>query len=278
MGLTKAKDFKGKFIKALIYGLSGVGKTHLGASIPDALHILGESQGLMTIRSVNPEAEVWVLNEDGKATDETMRKELIDALHYLRENKDKYNAVVIDSLTEIYTFVLGQITKKNGRGIPDTDDYVETNGVCINIVKSFRDLDMNVLFICLGDEKMDKEKNLFMRPALSPKFNNMVTGCVNIVGYMYSRLNKEGNVGRKVLFQESQRYQTKPAPGLESVEGPDFMGWTDKIEQALCGNVIPIKKDKPAKKPSKVTEKTEAKEEVKEEAEPKTNSRRRRRS
>ena len=62
--LVMSGDAKISWLKVLVYGASGAGKSQLMATMPDPLLILlTEKQGEMTIRRVNPKAMIHVIED-----------------------------------------------------------------------------------------------------------------------------------------------------------------------------------------------------------------------
>lgn len=71
-------------------------------------------------------------------------------------------------------------------------DYGTNTNQMRKLVRSFRDLPMNVIFTALASEvKDDQTGEMFTRPALTAKLAEDVYSYVDIVGYYYTRQNQE---------------------------------------------------------------------------------------
>lgn len=71
-------------------------------------------------------------------------------------------------------------------------DYGINTNQMRKLVRSFRDLPMNVIFTALAKEsKNDQTGELYTKPALTDKLTEDVCGYVDIVGYYYTRQNAE---------------------------------------------------------------------------------------
>src|SRR4051812_49045287 len=96
-------------LRALTYGPSGIGKTRFGATASNALFISAEA-GLLSVtdRSVN-NAEIKSMAD------------LRDAYEFLSKPGHGYETVVIDSLTEIQSFIIANMT--GGKRMPQKGEW-----------------------------------------------------------------------------------------------------------------------------------------------------------
>lgn len=238
------------WVKLLVYGPSGAGKTSLLATMPDPLIVLlTEKHGAMTIKRVNPKAKIIFIEDKvlcachdvpiKKCPDGGKRTRVIKAqdvlygtLDDLRTKEHPFRSVALDSLTDMQQILLSDM--KGGQ--PGADVSLKQWGKLIDktkhLIKSFRDLNMHVGVICLSDEVQDNTNRLVYRPALAGK---KLPG--NIIQYFnlccFQRKTRDAEaVGGAVyesVFDWGPEYYTKTSPALNPVEPPVIRNIVDKI-------------------------------------------------
>jgi len=122
-------------VKLLVYGLSGKGKTVLGASAPRPLFLSAEN-GLLSLRRYNlPFIKIDTL------------KSLRDAFDFCETPKaTQFDTVILDSLSEIAEIALAE---QKGKTKDGRKAYGEMADIVTQIVKDFRDLPRkHVVLIC----------------------------------------------------------------------------------------------------------------------------------
>ena len=119
-----------KFVKSLVYGGAGVGKTVLASTAPNPLIISAES-GLMSLADLDiPVIEV------------TTKDEVDEAYKYALESD--YDTICLDSISEIAEVVLAGEKKnfKDGRKA-----YGVMNDQMVPLIRNFRDIkDKHIYF------------------------------------------------------------------------------------------------------------------------------------
>lgn len=219
---------KQNYLNMLVYGDPGEGKTVLAGSadeVPEMRPVLivDVEGGTRSISERNPEVHVvrvltW--------------KELQKVYDELQSGRTDYRTVVLDSLTEIQKFSMYQIMEDLVRKEPERDpdipsvrEWGKNIEQIRRLVRGFRDLEMNVIFTALakGDRnpKTGVTKN---KPYLSGKLADEVAGFLDIVGYLYSKVdavNGEEKTVRRLLTQKTEEYVAKdrtarlPTPVVE---------------------------------------------------------------
>ena len=208
-----------RWFKGLFYGKHGSGKTELAGSsvdvesMRDVLMIDAES-GDMTLYDSTRIHNIDKLHHIEVTTFNQVAyvQEFLKAYCSARDRNDKktmsklyeqvtgiatdtppvYRTVIIDSLTEVEAYCTYQILKidvdniqKELSGDIDTAGWPEfrKNLEMVKLlVRAFRDLPMNVIFICAESYTQDEVKRHHYSPAMTGKLGSQIQGFVDIVG------------------------------------------------------------------------------------------------
>lgn len=242
MKLTEALQSAG--VSAIIYGESGIGKTHFAGTLPGKTLILAaEANGIKTLaRSENAgNIEIVYLPEPGTTIEETNDRynRYFDAL-MVRDLA--YDNIVLDSATELANILLIQKTdlSKNG-GIPTVKNYGEVQFAMKRYLRILRDLAQvkgkNVIVIALEAELVLSQnadaQTSKTHPALSgKKLSPEAEGLFDIVAHLEKRsdgtrvFRLEGNdnfvakdrFGRKGCAATGAALLTPPTANTEKKE------------------------------------------------------------
>jgi GTPase SAR1 family protein len=203
------------FIKALVYGASGSGKTSFAGTAPKAIFASAEG-GLMSIAHFHP-SFVDIRNVD----------DLKQLLTYLKTQKHEYQTVIIDSISEINEIIKAGIEQKNGKSM-QLQDWQVVQRTLRAIFRGFRDLPMHVLFLCQENMEMDEQKISKIVPSLNGKAATEIAYFMDIVGYL--RIDPDGT--RHLITEPNSRYLTKDRSRVIGNETPiDFGVWMNKISK-----------------------------------------------
>lgn len=183
------------FVKALIYGESGTGKTVLASTAPRPILWL-ESEG--GTNSIADREGIDIARVHGL---DTYR----EALQYLEANPGIYKTVVIDSFSETQAAVLKDIMRGVKAQDPTRDEFMPQFGewgrltaVMREIARAFRDLPANVVITALQrEDKDDMTGRIKIRPRLSPTLADELPAFMDLVGYLYVATAKGGEVAKK---------------------------------------------------------------------------------
>lgn len=230
-----------RYLKLLIYGNYGVGKTTLAASalaVPsmrDVLLISAEAGDLSvshmegldaaTIRDFKALGYInEFLKQHCKAREADNEKELIKLEAYNRgvepseiKKAKRYNTVIIDSLTEVEAYCFNQLLSITDATRLDTEtqssewtEYKKNHTMMLRVVRAFRDLPMHVIVTAAEQYQQDETKKMKFSPDLTGKLSKKVQGFFDMVGY-YQQARSGDNIARRlyVMPSPSGRYDAK---------------------------------------------------------------------
>lgn len=231
---------KERYLKALLYGNYGVGKTTLAASaneIGDMQHviIISAEKGDLSIVHHEDLDQIPVpdfrtlgqineyLKQHCRARDEGDEDRLRQMEAVLRgveadeiEEPRQYRTVILDSLTELEAYCFNQLL-----GISDTTrldeetqaaewgEYKKNNTMILRVVRAFRDLPMNVIVICGEKYTQDETKKFKYVPDLTGQLAKKVQGFFDMVGYYTQAKGTDGSTRRRLFVMPSHRYDAK---------------------------------------------------------------------
>lgn len=218
-----------RYLKMLVYGNFGVGKTYLAGtsaevdSMKDVLIINAEAGDLsleafegidsITIRDFRALGRInEYLKQHCTARDagDTKRLKELEANVRGVDIKDidtpkEYHTVILDSLTEIEAYCMNQLL-----GITDTtrldeeaqsaewSEYKKNHTMMQRVVRAFRDLPMHVIFTASEQFQQDENKKYRYSPDLTGKLSKKIQGFMDMVGYL--AIGKDGDKTIRRLY------------------------------------------------------------------------------
>lgn len=203
------------YLNAILYGETGFGKTYSIASIPEQEKtlILSVEAGLKTLQNMCPETKCAVIRS---------RDDMRDAYKWLANpGNHKFQTVVIDSLSEIAEIIL-ESEKSNcadGRVY-----YSETTASLLSLCRLFRELPMNVLFLCQQEKIQDADGRIFYGPAFpGRKTAQKLPYKFDIVAALRVRKNDAGETERAFQLEPDESYVAKArGDNFQAFEKPDW--------------------------------------------------------
>ncbi len=133
-------------IKAVLYGVSGVGKTTLALSFPSPYYfdVEGGAKGQQYRELLKKSGGAYMGPEDGTLSFDT----LIDQMQALATEPHEYKTLVVDSLTKLFQTAIAQEQERLG----DKDAFGASKKPAIAAMRRMvmwaSRLDMNIWFIC----------------------------------------------------------------------------------------------------------------------------------
>jgi hypothetical protein len=237
-----------KYVNILIYGEPGVGKSYLAGSasdVPemrDVLYIDVEG-GSETLREKWPETPLVPIEnfqqiarvyeflvrhcQARDANDEAKLKELQERVWDSPVEKPyRFNTVVIDSLSEAQRLNMYQLLGMDigARAAidqeyqaPEFAEWNKTTEMIRHLVRSFRNLPMNAIFIS-GDREDDGKKQTIAFPK---ELGKSLPGFVDAVGFYTAEVKpREGggrDVERRLFLEAGRRFVAKHRFGSNAV-------------------------------------------------------------
>lgn len=230
--ITGRPTISEQYIKLLIYGDPGVGKTTLAASavdVPqmgDVLYIDAERSEMaiddnsrvvnaenidrIRVNSFNAVAQVQEFLKAHCAARDAGNIEKLRSLEARAkgvspadiEEPRQYRTVIIDSLSEVNEFCMYQLLKLSTDMKLDVDEmevaewgeFRKSNQMMQLVTRAYRDLPVNVLFIAGAQYTQDELKRKFFAPNMTGKLANQIQGFMDVVGYMVTGKVAEGSV------------------------------------------------------------------------------------
>lgn len=219
------------FIKAIIYGAEGAGKTYFSGSAPKPIWIDFERSS-ETLRSV----------EHLKNTKVFRPKRFDDVREFFREASKQYETIVIDTITTMQVFYMREYmaeqeeATKTKSGSQKRDKFLSYQGdfryATAELTDFFLELQeapVNVIMLAHVKEMYKKvEDNMVIdtiRPEMTPAVWSAVRAFVNVVGYLERTTNGvTKRVDRRLYLNSTNIIQAKNRLGIdtESVLNPDF--------------------------------------------------------
>lgn len=220
---------KERYLKLLIYGTYGVGKTTLAVSalrVPsmrDVLMINAEAGDLSVDQEENLDAITVqkfttlgqiheYLRQHCKARDAGDTKFLIASEALLKGVEEsaikkprEYHTLIVDSLTELEAYCFNQLL-----GITDSTrldeetqsaewtEYKKNHTMILRVVRAFRDLPMHVIFTCAEKYNQDETKKYKYVPDMTGQLSKKIQGFMDMVGYYVQ--GKEGDKVQRRLY------------------------------------------------------------------------------
>lgn len=241
---TIGKPSRDKWLKMLVYGPYGSGKTFFAGTAADVsgmrdVIFIDAEAGSMTladmaasvdtveVKSFAEVARVFeFLSLHCRLRDAGKKDDLIKLEAKLRGVEPKtikapkmYNTVVIDSLSEVQKYCLYQIlgvqigtdALDEELADPGFQGYGKLSEMTRLLVRSFRSLPMHVIFVAAAQEVQDETKRNNHIPLLMGKSGVEVQGLVDVVGFLWAAVPRdpEAPILRRLFLQPSTLYKAK---------------------------------------------------------------------
>jgi hypothetical protein len=181
-------DYNVQYLRLLIYGDSGTGKTFLTGhadDVPELCPVLfcDADMGTMTIADRNIDV-----------TPIRSQKDAENVVRFVRSHQDAYKTVIFDGLTSIYNIIMRTRMSSPDRKyerdqyIPELRDWMCATFQLRALLYQFKNMPANFIATALVDDRVDEATGTrILRPALSLKLAQEIGASFNIVGYLFTR-------------------------------------------------------------------------------------------
>lgn len=238
----QAVEKREHYLKLLVYGNYGVGKTTLAGTaleverMKDVVMVSAESgelavehmEGLDSIdvqdfRQLGQIHEY--LRQHCRARDEGDLDRLRTMEAALRECDEKdipepkqYRTVILDSLSELEAYCFNQLLSISDSTRLDEEvqsaewaEYKKNHTMLLRVVRAFRDLPMNVIFTCGEKYNQDETKKYKYTLDLTGQLAKKIQGFMDMVGYYVMGRGEDGGIQRRLYVMPSGtgRYDAK---------------------------------------------------------------------
>jgi phage nucleotide-binding protein len=205
------KDQPGK-LNMLIYGEAGVGKTWLAGSA-------SEVPSMRNVLYVDAEAGKATLREWPNVEIVPARKwdDYINIYNSLKAGGHNYGTVVLDSISEILEQCKDQVmlelkadpdNQDRDEDIPSIREWGKLQVRLLRLIRLYRDLPMNVIFIAHAERVQLKTGKYKWMPMLNGKAQMKVPQIPDIVLYMYNQ-EVDGVQRRLILTSQTDNAVAK---------------------------------------------------------------------
>jgi len=215
--ITNTSNVSEQFIKVLVHGASGSGKTRLCGTTGGKTLIISAEAGLLSLRG--QDIDVWEVKSI---------EDLKEVFSFLRDDKT-YDWVCLDSISEVAEVVLSaekKLTKDPRKA------YGEMQDVMTSLIRAFRDLPKNIYMSAKQDKVKDEATGaVFFGPsAPGQKIAASLPYFFDFVFCLHNWKDAEGNYQSALQTHRDAQYEAKDRSGvLATVEAPNLAAIREKI-------------------------------------------------
>jgi len=218
-----------RYLKALLYGLPGVGKTTLAASGPDCL-VIDIERGTKSLLLEERFEAVQICEPDSFQD--------VDDLFWAIRNKHLTpKSLSLDSISEFQRVHLDEILEAAHKKDPSKVDqylaqqqhYRLSTEMMRRHVLAFRELPLHFIVTAHAIEDKDELGKIAIRPAVTPKLSGTLIGMMDLIGYL--EVDEKGE--RRLTCRPTRRIQAKNRIGLPTeIKNPTWADITEPLKNS----------------------------------------------
>jgi phage nucleotide-binding protein len=221
------------FLKMIVYGASGSGKTSLAKTIGEPTLVISSEAGLLSLQGNDIDVIDITVDDQGKLIPKEKRiARLGEVYSFLQtEPAKKYKWIFIDSLTELSQNLMEQLYLE----FPDRSQtlpmYGELSKRSRALIKTFRDLpNFNVIFTALDEVEKDEAGMRYTGIQMVGKISTQVPAFFDEVFYLHVFTDEKGETKRQIITSNSEKLRCKDRSGkLSKVEDANLSLIINKI-------------------------------------------------
>lgn len=230
------------YVKLMVYGRNGTGKTRFAASAPDVLLIDINEKGTKSARHIKGPKVYRVSHWEDMA----------DIFWYLKAGEHPYKSVAIDTLTQMQSLCMRFVLREEADRDPTKDpsmpgrrEWGKMGELMKPLLMSYRNLPMHVIFTAQERTFGDDDEGGIVEhvPDMSPGPRGAAMGAVDVIGRLYqSEVKTKGAKGRsskwetRMLVGPHAAYVTKDRTGnlgriVRNPNVPDIIHASNGVEE-----------------------------------------------
>lgn len=230
------------YLKWLLYGDPGIGKSRLTATAENCLILKSRSDNLESIVMAGSKADVWEMTD---------WNDMEEAYDYLKHDDHGYEFVSFDTITLFQELGLTHImedlvAQKSHRKVylPDKGEYGQNMNRLSMWVRDMKVLPFHFCvvahaFVWQEDDQDDERRWPLIQGKGMPA---KIAGYMNLVTYMEAKTDDEGNYGRILYTKKQESYFAKDGWDAfpEKIRNPTVPQMLRRIEERRA-QVVPKK-------------------------------------
>lgn len=205
--ITKATDLQKDNVTFLIYANPGVGKTSSVKYFPGKKLVVDIDKSSSVLKG---EKDIDVLEIDTY----NIWDQWMATVKFIQENKDNYDVLIIDNITELFRSVLTQLGRegRNNR-VPGMDAYQRADFVLMDSFRALKALNKTLVFTAweVTDQYHNTDGQKFNRafPDIRKSILNNFMGLCDVVARLIVTKDEEENEKRGFILQPTKSIYAK---------------------------------------------------------------------
>lgn len=241
MSLADTPDW----LNIMVFGEPGSGKTHLlGTAVdhPDTspLLILDIDGGTSTLEKFENHKQIDVISVRSYLEAANICRKLRESV---KDDKLIYKTIGFDTASELCKIDLALINKEYAatnpaieEDVPDQRSYYKVGNRMRKLVRAYRDLPCNTIFMAHLNTGKDNLQRTTYFPQFPGKLSGELSGFVDVVGYLRAEVKRD-EVIRYLQVAKSEVVMAKDRKGLfdKVEENPTIPGLWAKLKESKSG-------------------------------------------